>query len=106
MEEKPTPQCTLGEMLSDIKSGSDAIYDGPGAYTEVELKKQSPFSGETVRQRAEDKVAGGEWVRVTVQRVARSGRAYYPAAWVKKDIYDEWKGERGDTRKLEGKTDV
>lgn len=102
---KPTPPCSLTEMLSDIDASSDAIYWGPGAYTEVELQDQSPYCGETVKARADEKVIKGEWVSVKVQRKAKNGRAYYPTAWVKRDVYEEWLEKKGGTEKL-GAEDV
>ena len=97
---KPTPPCSLTEMLSEIDVGSDKIYFGPGAYTIAEMKGQSPFGNEFIAERAEEKVAKGEWVRVKVQRTRRDKKAYYPQAYVKKEIYDEWMRRKGETNKL------
>lgn len=97
---KPTPPCTLTEMLSEIDMGSDSIYWGPGAHTVTELEAQSPFGLDTVKSKAEEQVRAGEWVRVTVQRVSSSRKAYYPTAYVRKDVYDDWVMRRGKTDKL------
>jgi hypothetical protein len=107
--EKPTPPCSLTEMLSEIDAGSDAIYAGPGAYTMAELRDQSPFKDGAVRERAREQVVKGNWVEVKVQRITPlTGKANYPIAFVKQEVYDEWmttkggvkKPTKGDTKKL------
>ena len=89
-------------MLADIDAGSDAFYIGPGAHTLKELCDQSPFSEGTVRDKAKEKVAHGEWVEVSVQRIVDgSNKAYYPTAWVRRDVYENWENTKGETKKLE-----
>ena len=108
--DKPTPDCTLSEMLADIGAGDNAVYDGPGAHTIADLLEESPFAGGTIRERAAEKVKSGEWVQVRVQRVvAGTGKAHYPLAFVKIGVYNEWKQGRGETQKLgelDGSTEV
>lgn len=100
--EKPIPPCSLTEMLADIDAGSDAIYTGPGAHTLKELCNQSPYSEGTVRDKAKEKVGRREWIEVMVQRIADgSNKAYYPPAWVRRDVYEDWENTKGDTKKLE-----
>ena len=103
--EKPTPPCSLSEMLADIDAGGDAIYDGPGAHTIADMIEESPFAQGTLRERADDMVKAGDWVQVKIQRTVRgTNKAHYPLAWVKKDVYDDWKAakgvKKGDTKKL------
>ena len=101
MMDKPTPDCTLSEMLADIGAGDNAVYDGPNAHTIAELIEESPFASGTIRERAAEKVKNGEWVRVRVQRsVSGTGKAHYPLAFVKIGVYNAWQESRGNTKKL------
>ena len=99
--DKPIPNYSLTEMLADIAAGEGAIYDGPGAHTIAEMLEDSPFAQGKLRERAREKVEAGEWTQVLVQRmVGGTGRPYYPFAWVKTSVYNDWIKGRGDTKKL------
>jgi hypothetical protein len=87
---------SLGGLCNLLFPDYADAYDGPGAHTAQEIHDALGFgTHESARSRARKATNRGELVQVQVIRQRTNGGKYLAAAWVKREIYDEWKSELG-----------
>jgi hypothetical protein len=106
MDDKPKPGFSHSQMMRELRPDLEQLYDGPHAYSASELAKmhEEEFgylpSRSTVAAWADKAVGEGKYVRVKVRRMNRNNIPFTCAAWVPKEIYDEWISQIGDGQDL------
>ena len=84
---KPTPDFTVDDMMTEL--GITPLYEGPGAHTTADMAKKSGRSYGLCRDKAEENVQSGLWVKVSVRRTDRSKRVQCIPAYVNKKVYEQ-----------------